>query len=63
MERKCENCKFFEEENGFCRRFPPSPTVVRNKNKNKFVVEGMFPIISRPDKDWCAEFKDKTEIL
>ena len=61
MEAKCQNCKFFEKENGFCRRFPPSPTVTRNTFKQKFVVESMFPIIRKPETDWCAEFTEDTK--
>jgi len=59
----CQTCKFFEAGNSFCRRFPATPLVIKNKTKNKFVVEGMFPIISMPSKDWCGEHKIKEDTL
>lgn len=60
----CKSCKFFESENGFCRRYPATPLVIKNKLKNKFVVEGMFPVISKPEKDWCGEHEPiNNEIL
>jgi hypothetical protein len=58
MEKCCQNCIFFESANSFCRRFPPTPLVVKKKTQSKFVVEGMFPIISKPTKDWCGEFEE-----
>lgn len=57
MDKNCTNCMFFEKENSFCRRYPATPLVIKNKQKNKFVVEGMFPIISKPELDWCGEHK------
>lgn len=51
----CLTCKYFEDSNSFCRRFPATPLVI--KKNNKFVVEGMFPIISKPALDWCGEHK------
>ena len=59
--KSCESCAFFEEDTKFCRRFPPTPLVVKKKMQNKFVVESMFPIISKPEKDWCSEHKQKQE--
>jgi hypothetical protein len=63
MNKSCKDCEFFEEDNGFCRRFPPKPVVLKKKLQNKFVVESMFPIISKPEKDWCGEHKPKNSLL
>lgn len=56
----CVNCLFFDKNN-FCRRYPPQ-VVYSGKDVNintNFVTtfgSAMFPIIKKPELDWCGEF-------
>lgn len=61
---KCINCIFFDK-NDFCRRYPPQ-VVYSGKDvnfKTNFVTtygSAMFPIIKKPELDWCGEFVQYT---
>lgn len=62
---KCINCLYFDSNN-FCRRFPPqSINSGRHTDKNTGFVttfaSAMFPIIKKPELDWCGEFVSCSE--
>jgi hypothetical protein len=50
----CQNCKFFECRNNFCRRYPPTPMIINVGGVQ--VTTSNFPKITIPDVDWCGEF-------
>lgn len=58
---RCINCTFFDLHNNFCRRYPPS-VVYSGKDVNhntRFITTfgtAMYPIIKKPELDWCGEF-------
>lgn len=53
----CQNCKYFEERTGFCRKNPPKAIQITT-GKNPYCV-AMFPKIGMPFLDFCFEFKKK----
>ena len=59
----CDKCMYFQSENKFCRRFPPTPVVVESNNVgngnysiNPSKIITKFPIIPMPHVDFCGEF-------
>lgn len=59
----CKNCKFFEERTHFCRLNPPQPLIFPVKNKGNNIdlvyVAAKFPVINKPNIDFCSHFKLK----
>lgn len=53
-EQKCINCKFFEKRTRFCRLNPPQPVII--DNGNGLITSSKFPVITKPESDWCAQF-------
>jgi len=55
MDRKCENCKFFEDINkwGHCRRYAPRHI----SGVGTGYEEKMWPEVK--SYDWCGEFQEK----
>jgi Fe-S-cluster containining protein len=70
MKKQCINCKFFESKNSFCRRFPPTVVVEEREihedrsnygnsvSKNRQIIMTKFPVIIKPELDWCGEWED-----
>ena len=54
-EKKCINCKFFEERTGFCRKEPPKPVVI--KENGQCFISSVFAKIPMPQLDFCHEFQ------
>jgi hypothetical protein len=58
---RCVNCTFLDVNN-FCRRYPPN-VVYSGKDINhttNYVTTfgtAMYPVIRKPELDWCGEFK------
>lgn len=50
-DKKCANCKFFEERTKFCRKNPPQANVVYENGKTFFT--STFPKIQMPEIDFC----------
>ncbi|AEJ01312.1 hypothetical protein Nit79A3_1480 [Nitrosomonas sp. Is79A3] len=53
--KKCKSCKFFlgiDDEQGFCRRFPPTPIPGKDD-----AIYSHFPMML--NDGWCGEFKLK----
>ena len=72
MSVTCSTCRFFEIKNKFCRRHPPavviehrrayeSPTAAMNREKE--VTLAKFPVITRPDIDWCGEHRSVEQVI
>ncbi len=59
-EKRCLDCEFFDEVNAFCRCLPPVPTIKKLPNGDSKIM-AMFPIIKRPDSDWCGQFTEMEE--
>ena len=57
----CIKCDFFDPHNNFCRRNPPQ-VIYSGKDINfstNYVTTfgtAMFPIMKKPELDWCGEF-------
>jgi len=52
---------FFDKQNNFCRRNPPVVIYSGkdyNQNTNYVTTFGtaMFPVMKKPELDWCGEF-------
>ena len=59
---KCIKCRFFDNRNSFCRRFPP--TTIPSGNKYDELTgykitfaKTVYPIMSMPEVDYCGEFQ------
>lgn len=55
--KTCIDCTFFEEHTKFCRLNPPVPINTVDKEGRKCITS-VFPVVKRPDSDWCSHFKD-----
>lgn len=55
VEQKCKNCKFFEARTRFCRFNPPLPVIM--DLGNGLATSSKFPVITKPEVDWCAKFE------
>lgn len=51
----CHNCKWFQEDNRFCRYNPPVPINIRVGDQ--FLMTSMFPKVSMPTEDYCSRFE------
>lgn len=63
---RCINCLFFEKDNGFCRRMPPYAVYSGKKENDQTgyittFAKASFPIIKKPELDWCGEFVHYSE--
>jgi hypothetical protein len=54
----CEKCRFFKEETGQCRRFPPT-IVQRDYGESGGFFEFNFPFVGK--EQLCGEFKPQEE--
>ena len=60
---RCIKCDFFDTYNNFCRCNPPQVIYSgkeTNHNTNYVVTFGtaMFPVIRKPELDWCGKFQE-----
>ena len=65
---KCLKCYFLDKFTNFCRRYPPQVIYsgkAINDSTNYVTTFGsaMYPVIKKPDLDWCGEFIDEEEYL
>jgi len=51
----CSKCRFFEDRTHFCRFDPPIPIIFYDGNIQN--VSSKFPVITKPDIDYCGKFK------
>lgn len=55
----CKNCVFYQLENKFCRRFPPTVLIITNPKSGDDIAVSKFPVITFAETDWCGEFDNK----
>ena len=58
-ENVCRVCTYFDEDTHFCRLNPPIPIVFYDKEARKEKVSSKFPVVTRPDWDFCSYFEEK----
>jgi hypothetical protein len=51
----CKQCTYFDSDNSFCRRFPPTPVVIKRDGKQ--LVVSKYPVIQMPNVDYCGEIR------
>jgi hypothetical protein len=63
-EKVCNDCAYFEERTHFCRKNPPSVVVFSQEIEDEHggiktftKAATKFPVISKPDLDFCYCFK------
>lgn len=57
----CEDCKFFwkaasANDNGICRRFPPTITAIYDSDDQRSHEITVYPAVN--EKEWCGEWRD-----
>lgn len=54
-DKTCKSCKWFCTRNNFCRKNPPTPITITHDDKE--YITSKFPVIAKPELDYCSWFE------
>lgn len=64
MDKKCSNCKYFEERTHFCRLNPPQPVIfLAEYQGHNYKTSSKFPVITNPNLDYCSNHDVKGDLI
>lgn len=57
----CRDCAWFDDKTHFCRLNPPQPVIFYDRDKRAEKTTSKFPVITKPDMDYCSNWSDKAD--